>query len=453
MALLAAARSKPAAGLCALEPVQQPLAVTLRLQPPDQPRARVGEALVVEVDRVLRGEHDAEAGRARLLHQRQQRALGRRLGDRRREAVDLVEVQDGAQARRARLAPHPADDGLQEQRDDEHPLRVAEVRDGDDRDARPPALAVQQRLHVDRVAAQPEVEARRGEQVVDGHRQAEAVLGREERLQVEDADARRPRVLDARDERRQVEALALRPGVLQDRREQDVLAALHRVAGDADQRQQPRRRGRDRVAQALGVVAIGRRCQGAEHGQGAAGVAAGRVDREVGSGAQAADALAVLAPPGQALLPARGLLRREGVDVDAGTCGGARVDPGREVGGRQVGEGQQEVAEIALGVDQDRRHAVDRRLLQEVDAQAGLAAARHADADGVRDEVRGVVEHELLARLAVRPDRPAEIQDAELLEVDHGGTMARPVSPSQPPHHRVRITRGHGGVRDATIPT
>ena len=94
-----------------------------------------------------------------------------------------------------------------------------------------------------------------------------------------------------------------------------------------------------------------------------------------------------------------------------------------------------------LGSISDRRHAVDRGLLDEVDAEAGLAAARHADADGVGDEVARVVEDELLAGLAVRADRAAEVEDAELLEVDHGGTMARPVAASQPHHPRVRITR------------
>ncbi len=57
----------------ALEAVEQPLLVAVGLQAPDQPGAGVREALVVEVDRVLRGQHDAEPEGARLLEQRQQR--------------------------------------------------------------------------------------------------------------------------------------------------------------------------------------------------------------------------------------------------------------------------------------------------------------------------------------------------------------------------------------------
>ena len=65
------------------------------------------ESLVVEVDGVLRRQHDADAERARLLEQRQQRRLRRRIRDRREVAEDLVHVEDRAQAGRARLAAHP----------------------------------------------------------------------------------------------------------------------------------------------------------------------------------------------------------------------------------------------------------------------------------------------------------------------------------------------------------
>ena len=48
-------------GRGALEPVEHARLVALGLQPAEEPRPRVGEALVVEVDRILRGEHDARA--------------------------------------------------------------------------------------------------------------------------------------------------------------------------------------------------------------------------------------------------------------------------------------------------------------------------------------------------------------------------------------------------------
>ena len=72
---------------------------------PDHPGAHVGEALVVEVDGVLRREHDAHALRARLLEQRQQRPLRRRVRRVRREvAEDLVHVDERAQLRSCRPA-------------------------------------------------------------------------------------------------------------------------------------------------------------------------------------------------------------------------------------------------------------------------------------------------------------------------------------------------------------
>ena len=79
-------------------PSREPLAVLLRLQRPHHPGAHVGEALVVEVHGVLRGEHHAHALGARLLQQGEQRPLGRRVGRVRREvAEDLVHVDEGAQ--------------------------------------------------------------------------------------------------------------------------------------------------------------------------------------------------------------------------------------------------------------------------------------------------------------------------------------------------------------------
>ena len=69
------------------------------------------------------------------------------------------------------------------------------------------------------------------------------------------------------------------------------------------------------------------------------------------------------------------------------------VDPGTEIAGRQRRERQQQVAEIALRIDRDDRHAVDRRLFDEREAQPGLAAAGHPGADCMRHKIAGVVEH------------------------------------------------------------
>ena len=76
------------------------------------------------------------------------------------------------------------------------------------------------------LALHPGAEARRREQVVEPHGELEALLGRIERLEVEDADARHRRRLDRLDQRGQVEVASLAPGGVEDGRDQDVLAAL-----------------------------------------------------------------------------------------------------------------------------------------------------------------------------------------------------------------------------------
>ena len=171
-----------------------------------------------------------------------------------------------------------------------------------------PASLRRSAADVERVALQPELEAGRGEQVVERQRELEAVLLREEGVEVEHADLGERRLLDLRDQRGEVERLALGPRRAEDAREQDVLAALDRVGVDAEERQQARRDGADLLADAP-PRRSGRRGGANEPSTetGRPGVAARRVDREVGRVAQALDARAVLAPVGEALRPQLGL--------------------------------------------------------------------------------------------------------------------------------------------------
>ena len=82
--------------------VEQALLVALGLQAPDHPGAGVRDRLVVDVDRVLRRQHHADAEGAGLLHQRHDRLLRRRVGGRRQVAGDLVHVEQRPQVGRAR---------------------------------------------------------------------------------------------------------------------------------------------------------------------------------------------------------------------------------------------------------------------------------------------------------------------------------------------------------------
>ncbi len=414
---------EPALARGALEPVQHALLVLVGLQAPDQPGAGVGEALVVEVDGVLGRQHDAQPERARLLEQRQQRLLGGRLRGRREVAEDLVHVEQRAQAGRARLAAHPGQHGVQQQRHEEHALGVREVRDREDRDAGLAGVAAQQLAHVERHALHPELEARRGEQVVERQRQLEAILLRVERVEIEHADLGERRLLDLGDERGDVERLAVGPRGAQDAREQDVLAALDRVGVDPEQRQQAGRDRADLIAHGLRVGAIGGRREGAQHRDGQAGVAARGVDGEVGGVAQALDTRTVLAPVCEALGPHLSLRLREVVGRGAGLGGVVLVDPRAEVLRAQRREGEHEIGQVALGVDHDRRHAVERCLLDDADAQPRLARAGHADAHGVRGQILRVVEDvAVLQRLGLDVVRLAEVEAPKSFDLIHGAS-------------------------------
>ena len=68
------------------------------------------------------------------------------------------------------------------------------------------------------------------------------------------------------------------------------------------------------------------------------------------------------------------------------------IHPRREVGGREFRKGQQQVAEVALGVNGNDRHAVDRRFFDQPNTQAGFPAARHAGDDPVGHEVGRVIQ-------------------------------------------------------------
>ncbi len=283
---------------------------------------------------------------------------------------------------------------------------------------------------VERHALHPELEAGRGEQVVERQSELEAILLRVERVEVEDADLRERRLLDLRDQRRDVESLAIRPGGPEDAREQDVLAALDRVGVDPEQGQEAGRDGADLIAHGLRVRAIGGRRERAEHGHGEAGVAAGGVDREVGRVLQALDARAVLTPVREALRPQLRLRRGVLVRRDAGLGRIVLVDPGPEILRSQGGEREHEIGQVALGVDHDRRHAVDRGFLDDTHAEPRLPGAGHADADGVRGQILRVVEDVSVTRLlALDVVRLAEVEAPKSFDLVHSvGHSASPRS-------------------------
>ena len=111
---------------------------------------------------------------------------------------------------------------------------------------------------------------------------------------------------------------------------------------------------------------------------------------------QARDARGLLLPLGEALAPGVGGLGGEFLDRQAFACGVRRIDPRLEVCGTQFREGEHQVAEVAFGIDADRRDTIDRGLFEQRQAKTGFAAAGHPYADGVRGQVFGVVEDQVV---------------------------------------------------------
>ena len=114
----------------ALEPLHNAGLVAFGLQAPDEPGAGIGQALVIEVDRVLRGKHQTETVGARLFQQGQKQLLRRRVCDGRHVAEQLVHVQNGTQARRTLLRPHPGNQLVQQHAHEEHSLCIVKVCNG-----------------------------------------------------------------------------------------------------------------------------------------------------------------------------------------------------------------------------------------------------------------------------------------------------------------------------------
>ena len=368
----------------------QPRAVLGGLQPPHHPHAHVGQALVIEVDRVLGREHHAHALRPRLLQQGQERPLGGRVGRMGREVtVDLVHVDERSELRRAPLLAHPRLHLVEQESGDEEPLLVGEVRGVDDGQAGPAVGGVQQARDVERLALPPRREARRSEQVVERHGQLVALLARVHAVERQGAQLLEGRIDDGRDQRLQAQALPGPPRPLDECREQDVLPRAERIGFDPQQAQQAGDNPRDLVAQVLfgGLERQRRRLERLEDVERHARGRARRVDRGVAALLLRGHVGAREPPLGEALLPGGRDLRRGGVNVLALPTRRLGVDPGGERGRIEALEEQEQVAEVALRVDGDDRYALLQGLFDERDGEARLARAGHADDQAVREQV------------------------------------------------------------------
>src|SRR5262249_42760101 len=127
------------------------------------------------------------------------------------------------------------------------------------------------------------------------------------------------------------------------------------------------------------------------------------IDREVGALAQLANARAVLTPIGESGAPPLGFLGCERLRREAAAPGVILVDPGLKIRCLQLRERQQQVGQVSLGIDDDRRYSVNSRFLQQPYAQACLAAACHTDTGRMGQQILRVVQDQLVFSILSSP--------------------------------------------------
>ena len=296
------------------------------------------------------------------------------------------------------------------------PFLVGQVRRGDDRAPRGVLGREQEGLDVERRALAPRGERWRRQQSVEFERQLLAILRREELVEFEHSELLQGRLLDLADESGQIEGLLVRPGMLDEVRQEDVLAARQRVGSDADEAEQAGHEALDLVGDRLGVVRVGH-LQRSDDVELDARPRPRRIDGELAGVAQGRDLIGSVAPPGEPVCPRLGLRCGEVVGRLAGRLGLALVDPRAKGSGVEGREREAQVRQVTLGVDEQGGDPGPEHLLDEDDAQAGLAGSGHPDDHAMRRQV-GRFEPEFGVRALVfgGVDQPTEV------EVSHGAS-------------------------------
>ena len=175
----------------------------------------------------------------------------------------------------------------------------------------------------------------------------------------------------------------------------------------------------------------------------------GRVDRDVGGGPQRGDLLGPVAPAGEALAPRRRLLRRR-------TRRGSRRPPwpgassthGRKSAGARPGNVRQRLVRSPFGSISSVGMPAARHLLDQHDAETGLARAGHADDHAVGRQVLGleadVVAGALVGRRRRRARRGTALPSRANVAADAGGYVHRR-GVSRVPGRGDRLLRAAGG--------
>src|SRR4029079_7599985 len=134
---------------------------------------------------------------------------------------------------RTLLAAHPRDELREDERDDELPLLLGEVREVDHGAPWLPVGREEELLRVERLALAPGGERGRRDERVQRERELRSVGGWEELVDLEDAELADRRCLYLPDQCAEVEIAAGAPCVLDQVREQHVLTAGERVGLDS----------------------------------------------------------------------------------------------------------------------------------------------------------------------------------------------------------------------------
>ena len=157
-----------------------------------------------------------------------------------------------------------------------------------------------------------------------------------------------------------------------------MFAARERIRFDADEAEQPADEPVDLIADDFGVVCCRRWLERTDDVDSDTGGRTGGVDRELHALTERGDVAGAEPPCAKTLCPGLGLGSGKVGDAQTGLLRVAFVDPRLEVGRGEVREGETEVGEIALRVDQQGRHSRSESILDEHDAEARLARAGHA---------------------------------------------------------------------------
>ena len=184
--------------------------------------------------------------------------------------------------------------------------------------------------------------------------------------------------------------------------------------GEARKRQQAAR-GAAHSRRRVLVILLCRRTERLEKGEGCAGTAAGRIHTHLRGRLQASYSVGRLVPFRESRFPQVGLFESSRIGCCRIRARAGRVRPWTEVGDRQIGERQQEIGEVALGIDREDRDPVDRRLFDQDDAKPGLTASGHSHADRVREKVFRIVQDGFgHSRTIIQVVAFAEVEEAEL---------------------------------------